>query len=207
MKHLSFVIVALTTAIATGQGSGWPDFEFSTAPQTAPPAPVLEQAVADPPSIYSEDLPPTAVHGPQFREDVPSVNDIWDATFGSGMAEFRGYRHESASTAWIAGNGDQFGMLSFIFGTAFHRRGIADGFSTGFQWHLLSGPDHVDVPPRVYDFLLGYQDRDLIGRFGYDVSAMVAASSDFEGSARKGIRFPSHAVGFLGLTSDRKSVV
>jgi len=53
------------------------------------------------------------------------------------------------------------------------------------------------MPPRVFDFSLGLQRRDQLGGFRYDVATAVVASSDFEGSSREGIRFPSHAVGFL----------
>jgi hypothetical protein len=53
------------------------------------------------------------------------------------------------------------------------------------------------MPPRVFDFGVGYQRRKRFGEFGYDIAASVMASSDFEGSSRDGIRFPGHAVGFL----------
>ncbi len=51
----------------------------------------------------------------------------------------------------------------------------------------------------MFDFSIGYQHRDRLGVFSYDVAASVMASSDFEGSSREGIRFPGHAVGFLSV--------
>ena len=42
----------------------------------------------------------------------------------------------------------------------------------------------TDMPPRVYDFQIGYQIRKWrTPVFGYDVKATVGAFSDFEGSA------------------------
>jgi hypothetical protein len=56
------------------------------------------------------------------------------------------------------------------------------------------------MPPRVFNFSLGYQRRKQIGSsFTYDVAAAVMAASDFEGSSRRGIRFPAHAVGYYAV--------
>ncbi len=64
--------------------------------------------------------------------------------------------------------------------------------------HLLSGPQTVHLPPRLYDFEFGYQMRKTINStFSYDLSTMVGIYSDFEDSARDGVRFPSHAVGMF----------
>ncbi|GEM_PF-7059356 len=46
--------------------------------------------------------------------------------------------------------------------------------------------------------MLGYQIRNKPShQFSYDLFTSVGAFSDFESSARKGIRFPSHAVGMF----------
>jgi hypothetical protein len=204
MRCLSLAVVIVMAAVATGQGGSWPGIEaLPSSPSTDP---AVQHEDANSSSSYALNQSTVPVEDQQLPGGVQPVVDIWEATIGSGIEEFRGYRHESSATEWILGDGDQFGMFSFVFGTAFHRRGIANGFATGFQWHLFAGPAHVDVPPRVYDFLLGYQNRDWIGTFGYDISAMVSASSDFAGSARDGIRFPSHAVGFLRLASNLELV-
>jgi hypothetical protein len=68
---------------------------------------------------------------------------------------------------------------------------------TGIGFHFLGGPIQTDMPPRLFDFQIGLQNRKWLSEsFGYDVSAVVGAFSDFEGSARQGIRYPSHAVGY-----------
>lgn len=193
-----------------GQSSGWTEADMLLARAAALPG--AAQAPAPPPlsgellggvgpGNAGPDMTGTAAGGePILPSDVQSTIDVWEATMGRGMPDFRGYRDETSSTSWIVGDGQQFGLLSFNFGTTFHRRGVANGLGTGFQWHLLSGPDSADLPPRVYDFLIGYQARDWIGTFGYDIAGSVSASSDFEGSARDGIRYPSHAVGYLRLS-------
>ena len=64
--------------------------------------------------------------------------------------------------------------------------------------HWLDGPISSPLPARLYDFMLGYQVRNRISdQFSYDLFTSVGAFSDFESSARKGIRFPSHAVGMF----------
>jgi hypothetical protein len=66
--------------------------------------------------------------------------------------------------------------------------------------HWLGGPTSVPLNPRLYDFALGYQARDSLStRFSYDIAASVGAYSDFEGSARKGVRFPAHAAGIVHI--------
>jgi hypothetical protein len=67
----------------------------------------------------------------------------------------------------------------------------------GIALHFLAGPEVTDMPPRLFNFSLGYQKRKDLGGFVYDVSAAVMAASDFEGSSRRGIRLPAHAVGYL----------
>lgn len=196
--------------IATGQG---PDVEFLQLQLQPPSPPNLDEAstsldFAHPDTGFEATdsiplslgmLPAQAAPPVVLPSEIQSTIDVWEATLAGGRDDFAGYRNDTSSTSWILGNGNQFGMMSFNFGTTFQRRGVANGLATGFQWHLLSGPDNVHLPPRVYDFLIGYQARDWIGNFGYDISAKVSASSDFEGSARDGIRFPSHAVGYIRL--------
>lgn len=186
-----------------GQGGAFVEPELLLGQPPSPPS--LSDTIIDPNFIHSPGAaigpgaPTLGLDGQPVPNDVQATLDVWEATMGAGMEEFRGYRHDTSSTEWITGDGNQFGMFSFNFGTTHHRRGVANGLATGFQWHLLSGPDFADLPPRVYDFSLGYQVRDWIGRFGYDLSGSVTASSDFEGSVRDGIRYPSHAVGYIRM--------
>jgi hypothetical protein len=75
--------------------------------------------------------------------------------------------------------------------------GETSGVVIGTGFHFLAGPLVTDMPPRLFDFQIGYQRRKWVSEtFGYDVAARIGAFSDFEGSAREGIRFPSQAVGY-----------
>ncbi len=112
------------------------------------------------------------------------------------LRDFLGYRYSSSSLDWIPGGGDQFGMFSIAW-DHYVKSGIGAGIGTGMGFHFLAGPKQTDMPPRVFDFSIGGQIRDRMGPLGFDVAAAVRASSDFEGSARRGVRFPGHAVGFL----------
>jgi hypothetical protein len=113
---------------------------------------------------------------------------------------FWGYRRDCRGLSWIVGDGDQFGMFS-LHSNHYVSSGIESGLGVGLQFHFLAGPERTDLPPRVFDFSIGYQRRQQIGLLTYDIAFAVDAASDFEGSARKGIRFPAHAVGYLPVTN------
>ncbi len=132
----------------------------------------------------------------QAVDDAVDFEALVDDPAGDPLDGFLGYRYQTSSTDWIVGNGDQFGMVSLDW-EHYVDSGIHSGLGLGAKIHFLAGPERADMPPRAFDFSLAYQKRDRLGPFGYDVAASVMASSDFEGSAREGIRFPSHAVGFL----------
>jgi hypothetical protein len=143
--------------------------------------------------------PELPVLGETFAIEAPvDVGAVVEESYVNLLQEFWGYRYGTNSTGWIVGDGDQFGMVSL--GTDHYRtRGEDSGLGAGLMFHFLGGPVQTDMPPRVFDFSLAYQRRKWLGNFGYDVAVSVMASSDFEGSSRKGIRFPGHAVGFLRL--------
>ena len=70
--------------------------------------------------------------------------------------------------------------------------------SFSFSLHWLNGPTSVPLPPRLYDLSLNYQRRgELTEYLSYDVAASIGLYTDFEDSAREGLRFPSHAVAAL----------
>ncbi|MFC1596887.1 hypothetical protein ACFL5Q_02965 [Planctomycetota bacterium] len=142
---------------------------------------------------------PGPLSGEAMATDVPAdVETVIEPPKPDLLHGFLGYRCESNSADWIVGNGDQFGMFSLQW-DHYRQPGANHGVGVGLQFHFLSGPVRTDMPPRVYDFSIGYQHRDRVGAFGYDVAVAVMASSDFEGSSREGIRFPGHAVGFLSI--------
>lgn len=110
---------------------------------------------------------------------------------------YSAYRSEQSALAWLPGGGEQFGWLDW-YSDPYLRRDKKHGLTGAFNVHWLSGPISSPLPPRLYDFMLGYQVRNRISdQFSYDIFTSVGAYSDFEGSARKGIRFPSHAVGMF----------
>ncbi len=109
------------------------------------------------------------------------------------------YRSDEESLSYLPGDGDQFGWLSFE-SSPYLGRGYKSGITTAINIHLLSGPNLVPLPPRLYDFSLGYQRRGRIKDYmSYDLATTIGVFSDFEDSARDGVRFPGHAVGMLHL--------
>lgn len=113
---------------------------------------------------------------------------------------YTSYRQSESIWSYLPGDGDQFGWLDFE-DTPYISRGEKSGWSVGMGLHLLSGPNAVPLPPRLWDFVLGYQMRNTISdRFSYDLAATLGVYSDFEDSARDGIRFPAHAVGILHMS-------
>jgi len=145
--------------------------------------------------LTPDDAQPIVVE-PLMIDPAANVDTIIQTPCANLLHDFWGYRHETSATSWIVGNGDQFGVFS-LESDHYQARGLNKGIGVGLKFHFLAGPARTDMPPRVFDFSLGYQRRERLGDFGYDVAAAVMASSDFEGSSREGIRFPSHAVGYL----------
>lgn len=127
--------------------------------------------------------------------DVPATDNAVEQNSSRALGDFWGYRTAEYVTSWMAGDGNQFGDYSLGL-DHYERSGITSGIGVGIELHFLAGPEVTDMPPRVFNFSLGYQQRKEIGSFVYDVSAAVMAASDFEGSSRRGIRFPAHAVGY-----------
>jgi hypothetical protein len=112
------------------------------------------------------------------------------------------YRSDESSFSYLPGSGDSLGWLSFET-SHYQRSGYRSGISTSFGFQVLDGPISVDLPPRLYDFGIGYQHRGKIDEsFSYDVSTSVGVYSDFEGSARDGIRYLSHAAGMLHVSPE-----
>lgn len=205
------VLLALTgvrgpaqTADAPGAGSQ-PAPVAGEQPVFQRPQPLLEPLSA-PPGESSDALAgqslatdqPVTLDGSLATDRPVTLDGSLASTPVASLSDFWGYRYSSSSIDWIAGSGDEFGMVSLIW-DHYTEVGIHHGLGVGMQFHFLAGPEQTDMPPRVFDFSIGYQIRDRLGPLAYDVSAAVMASSDFEGSAREGIRFPSHAVGFLDI--------
>ena len=148
-------------------------------------------------------------------ETIESSDSIADAEFEPSFDYFSTdafvapiYNSITNSTTYLAGDGDAFGWLSFEWGDGYE---FEDGltleegveFDSRFNFHLLSGPTRTDLPPRLYDFIWGIRARKDFGIFGYDLRANIGVFSDFEDSARDGVRFPGSATAFFktGLNS------
>ncbi|MBN2291626.1 MAG: hypothetical protein JXM70_04325 [Pirellulales bacterium] len=144
--------------------------------------------------------PPSVLDGTKFDDvqfdEEQAVDLATETASASGLRDFWGYRYNMSSLDWIVGAGNQFGMFS-LNNDHYQRSGLKSGIGVGLDFNFVSGPVESEMPPRLYDFSLAYQHRQQFGDFAYDVAASVMASSDFEGSAREGIRYPAHAVGFL----------
>lgn len=116
-----------------------------------------------------------------------------------------GYNPTCSSTTWVAG-GD-FGITSLESFPTLDVDGEDDlddatlSFGTGF--HFLSGPTPSDLPPRLFDFSMAFHARKPISDVTtLDLKLGVGAFSDFESSARKGVRFPGHVVTHTVLSSE-----
>jgi len=190
MRPLRMILVALPATIllarAPGERANGQSVEIDRPSPVSQPQPSLPEG-------------PQPVAPEAEATDLPlSVDAIIEPATASPFGGFLGYRYESSSFDWILGEGDQLGTFSLVW-EHYQRSGVNHGIGVGLEFHFLNGPVRTDMPPRVFDFSIGYQHRDRLGVFGYDAAVSVVASSDFEGNSREGIRLPSHAVGFLAV--------
>lgn len=110
------------------------------------------------------------------------------------------YRENEGIMSYMPGEGQQFGWTDLV-NTPYLDRDEHSGFTSGIGLHFLSGPVQPDLPPRLWDFVGGYQNRDtLCDWFSYDMATSVGVYSDFEDSARDGVRYLGHAVGMLHMS-------
>ncbi|MCA9066157.1 MAG: hypothetical protein KDA96_23980 [Planctomycetaceae bacterium] len=107
------------------------------------------------------------------------------------------YRSEQNSLAWVPNSGEDLSWLDWQT-DPYIRRDSSGGLTGAMNVHWIGGPLTPDIPSRVYDFSIGLQVRNSFSPImSYDLATSVGVFSDFEGSAREGVRFPSHAVGML----------
>ena len=115
------------------------------------------------------------------------------------FGDFLGYNSVQDDTTWLIATGDDLGILS---SQSYPTLNLSDSSSlvTGLGFHFLNGPIQTDLPPRLYDFQIAYHARPVLGeRLVLDLKAGVGVFSDFEGSAREGVRNPGHAVGYMEI--------
>jgi hypothetical protein len=199
---IAFIVVAIATA-ARGQVQEGLPLSLSN---ELPAAVTLEQGLDElpaPPPLAPPDVPGTQ---PALPDELLGKELTGTEAIGTELlvpppcarcvaAPF-GYNLRSSSTSWLLGGGNQLGMFS-LESLPTLQPGEQTGIVTGIGLHWLSGPVQTDLPPRLFDFQIGLQRRKwLTASLGYDIAARIGAFSDFEASAREGIRYPSHAVGY-----------
>ncbi|MFY9255974.1 MAG: hypothetical protein WAO83_21140 [Fuerstiella sp.] len=112
---------------------------------------------------------------------------------------YKAYRSYQANMNWIPGSARNFGLLEWQT-DPYLDRDENSGFTCAMNITWLTGPTTTYLSPRVYDLSIGYQTRQQwTPLFSYDLTTSIGVFSDFEGSARDGVRFPSHAVGMLHI--------
>lgn len=163
---------------------------------TLPSAPSQEPLQVEPPLGHQSTWTPYVAHPPGEQPMEFELSGAGEAAAPPAWFPFA-YNLPQSSLSWLVGDGDEFGMLSVeSFPTLAPNANT--GIVLGMGFHFLGGPIEPDMPPRLFDFQIGLQHRKPVQEtFGYDVGARVGFFSDFEGSARKGVRFPGHAVGYF----------
>lgn len=119
---------------------------------------------------------------------------------------YTAYRSKQSNLSWIPGSGQDFGLVEWN-SEAYLERDESSGFTGAMNMTWLSGPRSAALPARVYEISAGFQTRQQwTPLFSYDLSASIGIFSDFEGSAREGVRFPSHAVGIFHINNSTDMV-
>lgn len=164
--------------------------------------PLLLPPVDEPALVVPEEYEPDVpLDGPIIS--ISPYDPSGDGSFSDGdplaIPPF-GYDPTASRIAWLPGHDDEFGIVS-LENFATLDAGDRSGAVLGFGVHFLDGPVRTEMPARLYDFVAGYQRREwILPNFGWDFLFRVGAFSDFEGSAKDGVRFPSHVVTMLQLS-------
>jgi hypothetical protein len=173
------------------------------------PAEVLPPPDAMPPEIDPDSVSPAVPLGADvLLEDgrIVSLTDdpsLVDVDVEAAPLNDLFYNASWNSTNWIIGHNDRFGMVNLESSMSLGSQEM-DGVVGGFNFHFLDGPIPTEMPPRLFDIAIGYGRRRWItDNVGYDILARVGIYTDFEGSARDGVRFPGHAVVQLRVTPER----
>ncbi|HND54778.1 MAG TPA: hypothetical protein PLV92_20340 [Pirellulaceae bacterium] len=120
----------------------------------------------------------------------------WDPATILNQLGYRGAGHARGSQ-WLIGNGDRMGLFTLSLADSdrptANQLKLIPNFDIAIHWFM--GPKQTDVPARAYDFLLRWDYRhELNDSLTLDLAFSLGFYSDFEGSARKGLRWPSTAV-------------
>lgn len=132
----------------------------------------------------------------ELDESSDDDAELLGMTFGDWL----GYNSVQDDTTWLFGNEDDLGMFSLRSYPTLDL-GESGALTTGIGIHFLTGPVRTDLPPRLFDFDLAYHTRwSMAEKLMMDVKWGVGAYSDFEGSAREGVRQFGHAVGYFEVS-------
>lgn len=182
-------------------------FEDPFTPESAKPQADPNEIVQLSETVTQELVVPSPV--PPTVEDVGVIVDDDDdedeeehprSMWELANSPYSGYRSERQEFSWLPGSGDDFGILDWA-SDPYLAHDSSTGLTSAFNIHWLSGPTTAPVQSRVFDFIGGFQTRGHMSRaLSYDLAATVGVYSDFEGSARDGVRFPAHAVGMLHMS-------
>jgi hypothetical protein len=177
---------------------------------TAEPEHTLQGPALQGPALQREngELPGDIFRDYRIPSELPkeSLRTIDGAELGSPAVEYQGiakrkryevYRQRESTLGYMPGDGQQFGWLDFD-NTPYLGEHESGGLAASIGLHLLSGPEQAPLPARLWDFAIGYQNRSTLSEiFSYDVASNIGVYSDFEDSARDGVRILGHAVGML----------
>lgn len=131
----------------------------------------------------------------QYLTDEPLLENNY---FAGGPEPYTIYRSATSAMTFLSGAPGEFGMTS-LEAPSYSSRSSKAALNGGIGIHFLSGPEAIDLPPRLYDLSLGYQFRQTAGMFSVDAATSIGLYTDFDGSVREGLRFPSHATGMVHL--------
>lgn len=102
---------------------------------------------------------------------------------------------DSGRSYWMPGSGDRMGMLGLVCDSFDQPEEGKTAFDLTITCHLVGGPKQTDMPPRLWDFTTRVGRRERLDMFwSYEAAFRPGWFSDFEGSAREGLRFPGHGV-------------
>jgi hypothetical protein len=175
---------------------------FDAGPFDAGPTQIGQNPAAfqsPPAELLPPDQTPIPAGDPKIIGPPVNLDGSTEPPAGAKLTDFLGYRYSTGALEWIPGGGDQLGMFS-AEAAPYQDAGIKNGLGFGAAVHFLSGPNETDLPPRLFDLSLGYQYRNRVGPLAFDLFASVLMANDFEGSARRGVFYPGHAVGYLTVS-------
>lgn len=173
------------------------------------------------PEIAAEDLlPPLEPPPPDAGISAESLNG--DPVLIDGAAkeaekaptkEVKEQANERESFAWIAGTGNQLGMLEWVdrdlavYDYTFSDR-VTSRTDAGFTMLWLTGPDTTDLPPYLFSIVI---DIGLGGKisdnWSFDAVITPSWNTDFANKSYTLFRLPWQAVNTFTLSDELKLVV